>query len=95
MQNNNNNKPLLVQIPETGQWLNVRPLINFLLDEKMETLQEAPAAITDEIDSRIKSLNIHFTFDVEDIADPRIPQGIFQTIYDLRDLFNSFTVIKK
>jgi len=94
MRNPDNNEPLLVQIPETGQYLNVRPLIDYFLTDGLDTFQSSIDAKMQSISNLIRSLNTQFTFDA-DVHSPLEQKIVFEKLYNLRDLFASFTVIKK
>jgi len=90
-------EPIMVQIPESGQFIDIRPLVNLLDDRCSNTFETANNEIIDEIEQRIMQLNLYYVFDIEDVFEKKelIPQQLFSTLYDLRDMFKSFTFIKK
>ncbi len=92
---NEEQNPLMIPIPKSQQHIDVRTLIRFLQQASETSLKDAAGAIASEIDSRIKCLNLYYTFDVEETIGSRdmIPQNLMATLYELRGLFNSFTFI--
>ena len=89
----NSNKPLLVKIPETGQYLDVRPLINYFESEKMGNLENSVKAVVSDLEKIIETLNCHFVFDAES-GSPALQQQVFCSLYGFKELFGKFTVVK-
>lgn len=94
MNENENENPLFVKIPETGEQINVRPLINFIRADAFFTTQEGAINQAKIIADVIEIINTRFIFDSEDIEDNTIQKGLFESLYALKKLFNNFTVVK-
>lgn len=88
MQNTNNNEPIMVQIPETQEWIDVRPLVNFLKEN------EGPKQVEQNILNTIRTINTRFIFNSEWIEDDNIQKNLFERLYELKDLFGNFMDIK-
>ena len=93
MRNNQNEeqKPLLVQIPETQEYIDVRPLITFLSDEG--SIKQAAEAQVYAISDTIRTLNTRFIFKSVCVDEAHIQQRVFDRLYGLKDLFSSFSII--
>lgn len=89
-----NSAPLSVQIPETGEYIDMRPLINLIGYEAMPTTAESIKAIVDSIENIIRTLNVNCIFDASDSPDYAQQQIVFHRLYKLKDLFEGLTVIK-
>lgn len=92
---NTQNEPLLVQIPETGEYINVRPLITLLNKNSVTGIADGLQEITSDIDLRIRYLNINFVpvdkgmgLDFKDITD------LYASLYNIKDMLSAISILK-
>ncbi len=90
------NEPLLVLIPETGEYLNIRPFITFLNNNKIGDLADNIKENMHDIDSRIKFISINFIpVDSGMNVDFRNVTDLYATFYSIRDMLSGISVLKK
>lgn len=90
---NEQKQPILVEIPETGQFIDIRPLINYFENFKDDSLEKSNQSAIEEIEGTIRRLNTQFIFASEYLA--KYQQQVFSNLYELKDLFSSLTFINK
>ena len=94
---NNQNEPLLVQIPETGQFIDIRPFIYFITHEDSEPSIELGLAQTiDFIETHIKLLTtcvriIDDGIGIERETDEMV--DLFVTLHTLKDLAKNTVIL--
>lgn len=87
------NEPLLVQIPETGQFINVRPFLNFILSDFNDPVLGLKSAAED-IEKRIRFIACDLSFSQNMQETSNIYQ-LFNNLYELKDLFTQTNILNK
>ncbi len=94
MQKDETKKPVMATIPETGQSIDVRPLIDFLQDKTLASIEDSTKVMAERIDGHIENIAKFFTFDIERVADPKTPEHIYDTLFAVRNMFYDFKFLK-
>jgi len=91
MDKQSKNEPVLVQHPESGQFVDVRPFFNLLFQQNTSELDELRLSV----DSSIEFTNVYCSLktDMTGIAD--IQNNYFFFMYQIKSLLKNTTIFKK
>ena len=92
------NEPLLVQIPETKEWIDIRSFINFISRQGDEEIESGIEVSKLCIEEDIRFIATRLTFQEISVINEEDHQqltGIFSDMFHLKDMFSNLSIIKK
>jgi len=86
-------KPVLVQHPETGHFVNVRPFFN-LIFESNSHLDGLPS-MAYSIEKTIRFANLNLIVEPDTLESKWEQINFFTTLYEFKDLINETSIIER
>lgn len=94
MRNSEENDHFLVQSPITGEHVDLMPFFKFLNNADNHSLEQSLKCSYEYVDDIIRLISTGFDVDLDDV-DKLSVRNLYSTLYQIRDMFQGITVLKK